>query len=688
MTTAITSSETVLRLRSARNRMIDALGLGETYPVRDLPVPNDRLTVAFDSTASIRVEDSEKRVVYQLRDKDNKPQGAPAQGDGGRLLLTTPRIHDDITFTVHARTPAGREADLLARAPVQVGLDLSVGAALLPAGTPQPFVIDFATQVSVSIPFSQDGVDYRLVRFPGGDPAHPDDMASVAQDDVLSVGGASVRGTGGAITLTTVPLRDDSIVRIRAIKVFDPALGRPPQTNVLTVRLPVYVRPNTALTLGGDVGPIADFGAMSRVRVGLAATGVEYRAVLFAIADAMYAQGAMAGPDLLTVPVPGQPAAMIRLPPPLTDDPQTVPSGYTAGSDWTTGTGMDLLLPLPAAATDTLIRVAVRKTHQGPAGPFVSALWLTAIAVRLVRPNPEQALSLTVTLSGTDTDGNLTVDGGQAGVYYTPRIASAGTPMTPPAYVHQVDPTGVSPWKGIGQLKLEVDLAVTRTGQPPQPPMLTTGSRPVGTALAIQAMRAQSRIAIDMKATAVIAPVTNVALQAALVDYGASAQVTVPASSVTDRFALFRELPDGDQPDGAPTDGNGATLILTSGALTSDTTLVLSATSAAAIPVRRRVRLPVAVRPNPKLNFQTRDPVIASGASTQILLDASEQNVSYQLMSGGKAIGMALPGTGAQIPLPTGPLTATTTFSIVANRSPPPAASVTLAGTAMVTVKS
>ena len=38
--------------------MIDALGIGETYPLRDLPVPNDRLTVPFNAAAAIRVEDS------------------------------------------------------------------------------------------------------------------------------------------------------------------------------------------------------------------------------------------------------------------------------------------------------------------------------------------------------------------------------------------------------------------------------------------------------------------------------------------------------------------------------------------------------------------------------------------------------------------------------------------------------
>ncbi len=128
MSGPITSSETVLRLRAARDRVIDLLGLGETYPIRDLPVPNDRLRVAFNATATIRVEVSEKQLSYGLRDKDGHPAGNATIGTGDTLALATPAIRDDITYTVHARTPAGREADLFATGNVKVGLDLTIAA--------------------------------------------------------------------------------------------------------------------------------------------------------------------------------------------------------------------------------------------------------------------------------------------------------------------------------------------------------------------------------------------------------------------------------------------------------------------------------------------------------------------------------------------------------------------------------
>src|SRR5258707_4855676 len=156
MTDAVVSSETVLRLREARDRLIALLGLGETYPVRDLPVPNERLTVAFNSTAEIKVEDSEKQVAYGLRDKNGQAAGAPATGTGDTLTLMTPAIRDDITFTVHARTPLGREADLLMTATVKVGLDLTLDAAVLPADRATPRLVDFGATVTRLIPFSQD----------------------------------------------------------------------------------------------------------------------------------------------------------------------------------------------------------------------------------------------------------------------------------------------------------------------------------------------------------------------------------------------------------------------------------------------------------------------------------------------------------------------------------------------------
>jgi hypothetical protein len=691
MSGPITSTETVLRLREARNRMIDLLGLAETYPVRDLPVPNERLTVPFNATAAIKVEISEKQVVYALRDKDGHPAGAAVTGTGDTVVLTTPAIRDDITYTVHARSPTGREADLFETATVKVGLDLTLNAVVLPEDGPTPRVLDFGATVTVLIPFSQDGVDYRLVRFPNGEPAHPDDMAAAANDDIVSDGDHTVRGTGGPIQLPSKPLQNDTVLRIRAIKVFDATLARPPQTNILAVHLPVFVRADTGLAVTSDPGPIFDFQAARFARVAAARAGVEYRAVLLRVADMAFAQGATAAPDVIAVPVPDQPDAMIRLPSLTSTGALDVPPGFVIGADWQAGAGADLRLALPPAGADTIVAVAARKAHVGASGPFVSAVWLRSMIAQLVRPNPSPAPTLSVTLAGGGTDGALVVSGGQPGVFYTPRVSPAGAPILPPAYVHQRDPNDPNANKGIGQLKLEVDFAVAREGQPPRPPVLATGAIPIGTTLAIQAMVAQSRVAIDLPAQAVIAAIPTTQLATALVDHGGTAHVLVQASLATDTYALFQEGAPDDVPDdvpvGPPRDGNGQTLDFPSAALTRDTVLVLAATSKAPIPVRRRTRLSVAVRPDPSLAVRARDSAVPANTATAILVDASEPGISYQVVAGGAPVGSAVPGTGATLALPVGPIAATTTFSVLAARLLPPAANVTLTATATVTLK-
>ena len=178
---------------------------------------------------------------------------------------------------------------------------------------------------------------------------------------------------------------------------------------------------------------------------------------------------------------------------------------------------------------------------------------------------------------------------------------------------------------------------------------------------------------------------------------------------------------------GAARDGNGQTLDFPSAALMQDTVLVLAATSKAGIPVRCRTRLNVAVRPDPALTVRAQDAVVAPNGSTAILVDRSEPGMSYQLTTantpvssaqpatttlrtkdaalapvapsavpvdggpviGGPApVGAPLPGTGATIALPIGPLAATTTFSVTATRQQPPAATLTLSTTVIVKVNS
>lgn len=684
MSGAITSTPTVLRLREARNRMLDALQLGETYPVRDLPVPNERLTVAFNDTATIKVETSEKGADYGLRTKTGDAVGAIVKGTGDTVALTTPPIRDDVTFTIHARAPSGREADLLDTAGVKVGLDTSLLAILLPADGQSPRMLDYNAAVTVRLPSSQDGVDYRLVRFPAGDPAHPDDMTAAAQDDIVSVGNQTVRGTGGAIDLPSKPLQADTEIRIRATKVFDAALARPPQTNILAIRLRVYVKANPDLVLTPEPGAIVDFQSAPKIKLAAAQSGVDYRAVMLRLPDAAFAQGAAAGPGLLAVPVPGQPDAMIRLP--SLADASAVPQGFTVGADWQPGANADLRLALPQATADNIVAIAARKAHSTGTTSFSSWIWLRQMVAVLVRPNPKPGLNATVTLVGAATDATMTIAGGQPGVYYTPRTNPA-VPNILSAYVHQRSPDDATANKGIGQIELEVDFAVTRNGQPPLPPIVDTGAVAIGTSWTIGAMMAQSRVGIDLPNPLVITAVPAAQLATGLVDRGGTAHVTVPASAAGDSYALAQEAMPDDVPIGAARDGNGQTLDFASAAIANDTVLVLSVTNKAPIPVRRRIRFPVALRPDPSCPVRAAEAAVTSGNRTRILVDKTQVEMSYQLVAVGAPVGAAQPGNGDTLAFVTDPITAAITFSVTATRSTPPAATATLAATATVTLK-
>ncbi len=103
-----------IKLRDARDRLIDLLAIGQTYPLQDLAVPDDQLTVAYNTAAQVPIEDSQKGVLYQLHDDEQvveraskKPEGGMipirALGNGSRINLETAEIQEDITFEIFAR---------------------------------------------------------------------------------------------------------------------------------------------------------------------------------------------------------------------------------------------------------------------------------------------------------------------------------------------------------------------------------------------------------------------------------------------------------------------------------------------------------------------------------------------------------------------------------------------------------
>ncbi|NOR27270.1 MAG: T9SS type B sorting domain-containing protein [Lutibacter sp.] len=135
-------------------------------------------------------------------------------------------------------------------------------------------------------------------------------------------------------------------------------------------------------------------------------------------------------------------------------------------------------------------------------------------------------------------------------------------------------------------------------------------------------------------------------------------------------------LADGTTPTGTSVLGNGLDITLTSGVLTSSTTLRVKAFK---IPpgtceafLTETITVTVNALPNLSLNVLTTTP-ICSGSSTNVQIESSEADVVYQLRndSNDAAIGSPVNGNGGTINLPTGNLTSDTTFNILATGASP-----------------
>jgi len=98
-----------VRLRDARDRLVDLLGLGQTYPLADLPVSHTD-TVAWGESGLVTLTAAQSGVFYQLLGKDGKPLEPPVDdiGTGGDLKLSTPAISSDIDFIIKAGKPHSR----------------------------------------------------------------------------------------------------------------------------------------------------------------------------------------------------------------------------------------------------------------------------------------------------------------------------------------------------------------------------------------------------------------------------------------------------------------------------------------------------------------------------------------------------------------------------------------------------
>jgi hypothetical protein len=506
---------THIHVRDVRDRLIDLLGIGQTYPLRDLTVRDEQLTVAFNTSAKVPIEPSQMGVLYQLHDKNNKPvAGAEVQGNGDRAIIETPKIQEDITYTIYARKLlTGRDTYLRETATVKVGLDVTLQAWIRnappldpasenPAPT-DPRIVQYGASVEVELRNSQEGVDYRLVSFadasPGTDP----------KETEVSV--AAVRGDLRNIVLRSKALFEDTDIRIRATKVFDPSENRPSQTALLDVVLPLKVRANPALQV--SVEPvIVDFNQQATITIGNTQRSARYQVYIRKIPDRDFVHATVPAAQVLKVSVTGKPDVQVRRPP--RGETWSTPDGFRAVGEFQPGSGGELRFTVRDLTDDSLVIVQARKEHQATA-VMPSAVQLEQAVVVLVRPNPAPGLKL----RALSDAGTIQASGGQPGVFYYLRVEPNGQDVAAPVYFHKRDDADQSINKGIDQLAVEIDFVMMRTWSaekiaastglaqtPPELPVLETSSVQSGAVLHVRAVKAQTGVSVELTDTVSVEP--------------------------------------------------------------------------------------------------------------------------------------------------------------------------------------
>ncbi len=596
------SAMTQILLRAARDRVVDLLGIGETYPLQDVPVSADRLTVAINMTAKISIDPGQSDVSYTLRDHDDKTVSSDSTGTGAETILVTPSIKDDQTFRIFASKVEAfssgikRQDYLTQVAEVKVGLDTTLKAYIdirtAPLLNPQtdsgapadPRIADYGSNVAVNVEQSQEGVDYSLVVI------SPSGETVVSQKDV--------RGNLATVVLTSTPVQEDTQFRVRATKRFDPSEGRPTQTALLDSIMPLMVRANTGFAVSVQPSP-TPYQKDATIAIAASQKTVSYRAYVHTLADTEFVYGAPSAANLLPV------GDDVQVPsPPWTISALNLPPGFTAQGDYQSGTGSALNLTIPAVGEDSLVIIEARKLHGSANTP--SSVQLRQAALVLVQPNPNPSLALEATVKGNALPGPLMVAGGQPGVFYYFRVGNAGTEIVPPAYSHKVDASDPTTNKGLNQLRLGVDFVLERDPQgatttprsqtPPPPPLLDLGPQALGISLFVRAMKARTRVSVPLTQTAQLPSLPVIKLEQDTVPSGSAAKIIIVASVKGENYQPF--LTDGTPVKDAQ-DGTGADLNFVTSPLTQDTTLLVRVRQpgTTGISVTRTLSLTVTVKP-------------------------------------------------------------------------------------------
>lgn len=458
-----------LKLRSARDRLIDWLAIAQTYPLADLPVSYTKV-VAWGELGNITIIASQKNVLYRLFDKEGNEVNSQ-YGDGNRLTLKTAEITKDIGFTIkaekHHRNAAAGIDTLLSitlfhslSLTIKVGLNTGLATSLMDGEEIDKAdihlaatrLVDFGASVGAKVFHSQAGVDYRLVTV-SSDQAHADfivkDLETGVAIGVKYLSANSVRGNNDDIDLLAEAMHEDTDIRVLAVKTFAAADHQQDQNALLDTVLPLKVRANPALEVTVEQS-LLDYQTGTQIVIKDAQASADYQLYSRNIADSEFIRD-KAIPGLS---VPGMDALWVSNP--ANPSPNIQGLGKAVA-----GSGQALSLAIDKLMEDTLFVVQAHKTHRltRTQSTTESSLQLSQASAVLVRPGADSDFSLRFKSAQMDSALGLQkgmiyqVLNGQAGVYYHFRLATADQELGLPVYFHKDG-------KGIDAIGVEIDFAI------------------------------------------------------------------------------------------------------------------------------------------------------------------------------------------------------------------------------------
>jgi len=477
---------THIQVRAARDRVIELLKIGKTYPLQDLPVGS--VIVPYDSVGEIPVHESQVDVEYELHDMDNQPVRDSGdarnrrfwqKGNGKTVFLETPAIQGNVKFKIRAlKKDPERAVYLHQPAIVSVGLDTSLRVTILPqpGGDPQSdsHIIQYGVSVDVSIENSQDRVEYCLVCIPK-DQEH-------TEVELLS---EMVQGNLSTIVLRSSPVFEDTELRVRATKNFPDSDGRKAETALLDTLLPLKVMPNPELQLEPHLGNVIDFGASETVKLVGAQSSAEYELYQRVFAPTDYVT--QETEDNLEISTGQDSRVFVKQPEKIInwDDPADFESLGLFVED-----GNEMSAVAAGLREDTLMIVKATKKENK------QSVQLDRAVVVLVRPNPEPTLAVEQRQHGDWKFHAVTVTDTQKGVAYQLRLDKDNQPVNPPGY-HYED-------RSVENTRLEVDFVIEAEAEPLL--LLPTGALTQKTTFNVLATKSLSGISVPLKATIEVSP--------------------------------------------------------------------------------------------------------------------------------------------------------------------------------------